>query len=89
MSYGPEFGYTLSSGRLFCDFARFQEWTSRIVGRPLMTHDFATVEIWDEMRAAYEEEILANARVAREDRAAEVRLRGEERVVELERKANK
>jgi len=32
---------------------------------------------------------IANERVAREDRAAEVGLRGEERVAELEKEANR
>jgi len=69
-TYGPEFGYTLATSRLFCDFALFQEWASDLVGRPLMTHEFADAAVWEEVRAAFEEHISERAGVAR-------RVRGE------------
>lgn len=52
--YGPEFGYTLATGRLFCDFGAFQEYASDLIGRPLMTHEFADRAVWDELRETFE-----------------------------------
>ncbi len=61
--YGPEFGYTLATGRLFCDFGLFQEWASDMIGRPLMTHEFADKAVWDELREAFEQEVIEHAAV--------------------------
>lgn len=56
-TYGPEFGYTLASGKLFCDFAAFQEWCSDLIGRPLMTHEFADEKVWADIREAFEADV--------------------------------
>lgn len=47
-------GYTLASRRLFCDFGRFQQWASDLVGRSLMTHEFADEDVWREICDAFE-----------------------------------
>ena len=58
-TYGPEFGYTLATGRLFCDFPAFQEYASDLLDRPLMTHEFADAKVWDELREAFEAAVTA------------------------------
>lgn len=51
---GVGLGYTLATGRLFCDFRDFQRYASDLMGRSLMTHEFADAELWSEMRTWYE-----------------------------------
>ena len=46
-------GYTLATGRLFCDFARFHEYAEELLGRPLMTDDFASEYTWHELRTVF------------------------------------
>ena len=53
-------GYTLASGKLFCDFAEFQRYAEGLMGEPLLTHQFADEKLWDLMRESFE----ARARVA-------------------------
>jgi hypothetical protein len=50
-------GYTLATGRLFCDFAVFQSYAERLLGRPILTHEFATKALWTELREAFEVEV--------------------------------
>ena len=47
-------GYTLATGRLFCDFAAFQAWSERLLGRPVYTHEFASEDLWTNLRQAFE-----------------------------------
>jgi hypothetical protein len=59
MSLSPEWtamgiGYTLASGHLFTDFAAFQHFAEDLLNRPVMTHEFADKELWNEMRSRFE-----------------------------------
>ena len=47
-------GYTLATGRLFCDFAEFQRWSEALLERPILTHEFADETTWSELRTAFE-----------------------------------
>jgi len=47
-------GYTLATGRLFCDISAFHEYAERLLARSIMTHEFASPDLWDEMRARFE-----------------------------------
>jgi hypothetical protein len=47
-------GYTLATGRLFCDFADFHAYAERLLGRPVWTHEFADAELWRDLREAFE-----------------------------------
>lgn len=48
------FGYTLASGRLFADFAKFHEWCEALMHRPILTHEFADEALWADMKARFE-----------------------------------
>lgn len=52
-------GYTLASGRLFCEFSDFQLWCERLLDRPILTHEFADEVVWDELRQAFESQITS------------------------------
>jgi hypothetical protein len=47
-------GYTLATGRLFCDVAEFHGFAEKLLGRPIFTHEFGDQRTWDEMRERYE-----------------------------------
>lgn len=47
-------GYTLATGRLFCDFPEFQKYAEHLLDRPILTHEFGEKHLWDELRAAFE-----------------------------------
>jgi hypothetical protein len=47
-------GYTIATGRLFCDMKMFQKTAEAILGRPLMTHEFADPAVWVELRSRFE-----------------------------------
>lgn len=51
---GAAIGYTLASGRLFCDVAEFHRFVEELLGRPIWTHEFADEALWIEMRARFE-----------------------------------
>lgn len=48
------FGYTLATGRLFCDVSAFHEWAERLMGVPIMTHEFGNENLWAAMRETFE-----------------------------------
>jgi hypothetical protein len=50
-------GYTLASGRLFCPIAEFHAFAEELLGRPILTHEFADKDLWAEMRMAFEEQV--------------------------------
>ena len=57
-------GYTLGTGRLYCDIAEFHAFSERILGRPILTHEFASKEVWNELREAFEASVLEATRGA-------------------------
>ncbi len=48
-------GYTLATGRLFCDVSEFHSFAERLLDRPIFTHEFADDELWDELRSTFKE----------------------------------
>lgn len=52
-------GYTLATGRLFCPVGEFHEWAEKLMGRPIFTHEFASLSLWEAMRSAFEAQVLA------------------------------
>lgn len=52
-------GYTLATGRMFCDFGEFHAFTEQLLGRPILTHEFAGARVWDEMRTEFEKQATA------------------------------
>ncbi len=54
MSGDVGIGYTLATGRLFCDMAEFHAFAERLLERPVFTHQFADRVVWDEMREEFE-----------------------------------
>lgn len=52
------FGYTLATGRLFCDFGEFHAWTEILMGRPIYTHEFGSDSLWTSMRDEFERQTL-------------------------------
>lgn len=51
-------GYTLATGRLFCDFTDFHAFAENILGHPIFTHEFADEQTWTDLRAAFEVRLL-------------------------------
>lgn len=47
-------GYTLATGRLFCDIGLFHAYAEGLLFRPVMTHELADPSLWVEMRKRYE-----------------------------------
>jgi hypothetical protein len=47
-------GYTLGTGRLYCDMAEFHRFAEKLLDRPILTHEFADERVWAELRAAFE-----------------------------------
>lgn len=47
-------GYTLATGRLYCDIAEFQRFAEGLLGRSIWTHEFADQMLWTELRQAFE-----------------------------------
>lgn len=56
ISYTHEagFAYTVASGKLFCPFDEFHQRAEELLGRPIFTHEFASRDLWTEMRDAFE-----------------------------------
>lgn len=52
------FGYTLATGRLFCDFSEFHAWAEELMGRSIYTHQFADTTLWNFMRDEFERQTL-------------------------------
>lgn len=68
MSAGAEYqreligvGYTLATGRLFCDVNRFHAHAEAIMGRPVLTHEFADEDTWTELRERFEAAVIEHA----------------------------
>lgn len=51
-------GYTIATGRLFCPFARFHKAVEEILGRPVFTHEFGNVELWETIKTTLESRII-------------------------------
>ena len=54
----PGVAYTIATKRLFCSFDDLQREAERLVGGPIMTHEFADEETWARISNALEEELL-------------------------------
>ncbi len=54
-SHYEALGYTLGTGRLFVPIDIFHEWAERLLGRPILTHEFADENLWDELRGIFED----------------------------------
>jgi len=50
--------YTIATGRLFTPFEEFQVFAEKLLGRPVMTHEFADHDTWVELRGALETQLL-------------------------------
>ena len=53
--YEEALGYTLGTGRLFVPMDVWHAWAERLLGRPILTHEFAEEALWNEMRTIFEE----------------------------------
>lgn len=53
----PGVAYTIATGRLFCSFALLHSEAERLLGRPILTHEFADRETWAELRSRLEQEL--------------------------------
>lgn len=51
-------GYTLGTGRLYCDVSAFHAWAEELLERFIFTHEFGGQAVWDELRAAFEFAVL-------------------------------
>lgn len=47
---------SLSSGTLLCDFSKMHEAAEFLMGHPIWTHQFASKELWNEMKATVAEQ---------------------------------
>lgn len=47
------------TGKLMCDFDYLHKYIEEKLGRPVLTHELATIEIEDEIKAASREDFLA------------------------------
>lgn len=61
-------GYTLATGRLWADVAKWHKFAEGLLDRPILTHEFASEDLWAELRRRFE--------------AGYRELRGPERVVQ-------
>lgn len=57
----PGVAYTIATGCLFCPLVDLYSEASRLLGRGVMTHDFADHDVWVELRAALEAELMEAA----------------------------
>jgi hypothetical protein len=55
-------GFTLATGELWCSMTALQAYAEELLGGPVMTHDFAIRDTWDELRDAFRDRVReANA----------------------------
>jgi hypothetical protein len=47
-------GYTLATGRLFCELSDFHKYAEDLLQHPILTHEFADRKTWDKLREAFE-----------------------------------
>lgn len=52
------FGYTIATGKLFCPMDVFHTKAEELLGRSILTHEFADTRTWYELRGAFEEAAL-------------------------------
>jgi hypothetical protein len=52
------FGYTIASGKLFCPMDVFHVYAEKLLGRPILTHEFGDARTWRQLRGAFEEAAL-------------------------------
>ena len=50
MTNDERFVATAYTGILFCDWSDFHEFAEKLLKRPLFTHEFASKELWMEMK---------------------------------------
>jgi hypothetical protein len=50
---------TAATGTLVGDFASFQLYAEKLLGRPILTHEFADRETWAELKEAARSDLLA------------------------------
>lgn len=55
-------GYTIATGRMYCSMIELQREAERILGRPILTHEFASSDLWGELREATEAQFVEEAR---------------------------
>ena len=60
-TYSPEFVYTVATGRLFMQMADFHRAAEECLGRPVMTHEFASQLTWRDLNTVLEEHFLEAA----------------------------
>lgn len=58
LEFGPGVGYTLGTGRLFCEMGEFHRFAEAVLGRPILTHEFGSSKVWQEVREAFETHVL-------------------------------
>ncbi len=46
------------TGILICEFSDLQEDVEKRLGRPVLTHEFADGELWNEIRALYRDDFI-------------------------------
>jgi hypothetical protein len=51
-------GYMLATGKVFCPLDEFHAFAEELLGRPVMTHEFASQLTWAEMRDRFEEQAV-------------------------------
>ena len=51
---GAAFGYTVATGRLFLPMDEFHRRAEALLGRPILTHEFADQRTWTLLREAFE-----------------------------------
>jgi hypothetical protein len=47
-------GYTLATGRLWAGGAEWHKFAEGLLGRPILTHEFASEHLWAELRRRFE-----------------------------------
>jgi hypothetical protein len=55
---GVGIGYTLATGRMFCNFSDLQAYAESLLARPILTHEFADHRLWDELRERFEARVI-------------------------------
>lgn len=53
-------GYTIATGRLFTRMDEFHAFAEKVLGRPILTHEFADEATWHELRSEFEKEVRGN-----------------------------
>lgn len=54
-------GYTLATGRLFCDMTTFHAFAEDLLNDSIWTDEFADEATWKRLRTAFEEQVASEA----------------------------